>query len=295
MFFDEIPKPCNIKLSCADGDLNTFYNLSVKEESFINGTLNIKKHINSLIHTNLTAYNGNLMKMHIERFDTVIRDRSLSLGEKDLYEVAERIFDDVQLIIDETGKVKDVLNFAEICTEGWQNKEYLKERYKGDGMKTIDRFYDTALNHKSGFLNYLCNYSRMGLLLYIPYGFLSASFLKSDIVVRHNNLMLNTCADVTEYFKLEEVNPKDNFIVIKGKGDPAFADKTPIFRYEMQRLKIESEKHEKPELNEYTKQIKLNLHTGVVLSSSLNILFSFGKNYYKKIEYELKKTDAQTL
>lgn len=295
MFFEDIPKPCNIRLNLTNGALSSFYRLSVKEESFIHGKQHTKKHIDSIFHAGFTSYTNTLIKLHIERFETVIRDRSVSLGEKDLYEVAERIFDDVQLVIDGTGKVNDVLNFDDLRQEGRHNKKYLEDRYKGAGMKAIALFFDTALNNKNGLLNYLYQYSRMGLLLHIPYGFLSASFLKGDITVRHNNFMLNTCADVTEYFKLEEINTKEDVVVIAGKGETDFAYNIPAFEYEVKRLNIEQQKYERPELKEYAKKIRLNLNTGQLLDSSLDVFFSFGRSYQKRNIYELKKADAQTL
>lgn len=281
-----IPSPIVLQLHPACDGVKCFYQYKVNTETIINGNGHKTRH-SKLLHLTIKPHQASGYEFLMESFDSIIKDSNLSLGIKDLLDRLGRIIQDVTLHLSDNGSLISILNYNEMIAQIEDIRDFIYQRYRGVGLSKINDYFVNVILVKNNLIKYLYDYRRLGLLLQIPYGWIGASFSQNK-KLKHNNLLDNAILEIESQFKLEKNNGQE--IVIVGQGKLTnFSYYLPLINNAIQSLGIPLMLNDKPELFNYNHHIILNSMTHIPKSVSLDIDFSFGKNYKRVIHYQLSQ------
>jgi hypothetical protein len=120
--------PIDIKLNLSEG--KKFYRYSCNEYTTITGKTH-RSELNKSFHVTLKRLEKERFEYHIEIFDRVHRDKELSLSEKDFLARIAEINDDVVLITDEYGNLKNIQGLSVLQDRVEKTVEKLSRSYVG--------------------------------------------------------------------------------------------------------------------------------------------------------------------
>jgi len=284
--------PIDIKLNLSEG--KKFYCYSCNEYTTINGKTH-RSELNKNFHVTLKRLEKERFEYHIEIFDRVHRDKELSLSEKDFLARIAEINDDVVLITDEYGNLKNIQGLSVLQDRVEKTVEKLSRSYVGkqaeDSYQFLKTFYQQENLVGKDFLKNI----HFGMILHKFYG----RYGKEDQVkhtVRYSNFMANTVIDIDEHVQPEDMRCDDELLLIQYTGNIPSDKNWEMFYGEMKRKEIAyNSKTDFPELNKYKGQILLDFKTKEVLEHKLTVEFSLGENYQKKIIYHIKEISHEEL
>ncbi|MBL1220049.1 hypothetical protein JET18_04315 [Chryseobacterium sp. L7] len=284
--------PINIKLNLVEG--KKFYRYTYNEYTTINGKTH-RSELNKNFHVTLKLLEKERFEYHIEVFDRVHRDKELSLSEKDFLARIADINDDVVLITDEYGRLKNVQELSVLQDKVKKTVEKLSRSYVGksaeDSYRFLKEFYQKEhLVGKDFFKNI-----HFGMILHRFYG----RYEKENQVshsVRYRNFMANTVIDIEERVQTEAMRCDDELLLLQYIGNIPSDRNWEMFYGEMKRKEIAYHSEtDCPKLDKYKGQILLDFTTKEVLEHKLTIEFSLGENYQKKIIYHIKEISHEEL
>lgn len=284
--------PIDVKLNLFEG--KKFYRYSYNEYTIINGQTH-RSELNKNFHVTLKRLEQEIFEYHIEIFDRVHRDKELSLSEKDFLARIAEINDDVVLITDEYGRLKNVQGLSVLQNKVEKTVEKLSRSYVGkqaeDTYRFLKEFYQKE--HLLG-QDFLKN-NHFGMILHQFYG----RYEQEDTAknsVRYRNFMDNTVIDIEEHVQTEAMRCDDELLLLQYRGHIPSDKNWEMFYGEMKRKELAyNSETDIPKLDQYKGQILLNFKTKEVLEHKLTIEFSLGEHYQKKIIYHLKEISDEEL
>lgn len=284
--------PIDIKLNLLEG--KKFYRYSYNEYTIINGKTH-RNELNKNFHVTLKFLEKERFEYHIEIFDRVHRDKELSLSEKDFLTKIADINNEVVLITDEYGNLKNVQGLSILQNRVEKTVEKLSRSYVGkkaeDSYQFLKEFYQKEYLVGQDFLKN----NHFGMIIHKFYGrYEQENITKYN--VRYCNFMPNTVIDIEERVQTEEMRCDDELLLLQYIGNIPSDKNWEMFYGQMKRKEI-AYHHETdfPKLDKYKGQILLDVKTKEVLEHKLTIEFSLGENYQKKIIYHIKEISYQEL
>lgn len=284
--------PIDIKLNLLEG--KKFYQYSYNEYTTINGQTH-RSELNKNFHVTLKLLETERFEYHIEIFDRVHRDKELSLSEKDFLARIAEINDEVVLITDGYGNLKNVQELSVLQNKVEKTVEKLSRSYVGkqaeDTYQFLKEFYQKEhLVGQDFFKN-----NHFGMIVHKFYG----RYDRENTVkysVRYRNFMVNTVIDIEERVQPEDMRCDDELMLLQYSGHIPSEKNWQMFYGEMKRKEIAYHNEtDFPKLDKYKGQILLDFKTKEVLEHKLTIEFSLGENYQKKIIYHIKEISYEEL
>ena len=278
--------PLDLKLNLSEE--KKFYRYSFNEYTTIKG----KKHrseISKIFHVTLKQMQKNRYQYLIETFEREHRDRDLSTSEKIFFARVAEITDEVKIVTDEYGEMVSVEDLTKLQDKTTTVTEKLSKSYLGrhaeNSFRFLRAFYKKEKLVGKGFLRN----EQFGLIVNEFY----TKYNKDQIIKRIiplKSLMSNTEVDIEVHAKLENLSFEDHVAIINYTGKLAEKTSFEQFYEELDRKKIECDKHTAPPiLEQYEGTIKYNAATGEIVAHDLNIMFTLGENYEKKLRFNLKE------
>lgn len=269
-----------------------FYKFCYDEATEINGVL-YRNEINKLFHVTIKKIFESY-DVHIELFDRTHKNKELSLSEKEFFSQAAAIADELQFTITPSAEFIKLNKPEGFKIKAEEKIKKLSRSYKGDHAgkiyNSLTRVYGTeVLIEKS-----LLSYSQYGLLFNRCYKNITNEHASVQRV-RFSNLMANTIAEI------EEGSPIENPAVADSERSFGFSGRISMLSKEMfEREMLVNDIYfnpleDHPLLDKYEAEIKFSKYTGEVLEANLCIVFSFGKNYKRVIDYKLKEVSHEEI
>lgn len=277
--------PLDLKLNLLEG--KRFYRYSSNEYTTING----KKHrseISKIFHVTLKQIEKDQCQYLIETFDREHRDRDLSTSEKVFYERVAEITDEVKIVTDEYGEMVSVEDLTKLQDKTAAVTAKLSKTYLGrhaeNSFRFLRAFYKKGELVGKGF----SRNEQFGLIVNEFY----TKYNKDQIIKRIiplKSLMSNTEVEIEEHARLENFSIEDQVVILNYSGRLAEKNSFEGIYEELDRKKIEYDKNQDlPDLEQYEGTIKYNA-TGEIVAHDLNIMFTLGESYTKKLRFNLKE------
>ncbi|WP_236554750.1 hypothetical protein [Flavobacterium sp. 9AF] len=264
-----------------------FYRLQFLEKMNCNGVI-IKQEIIKNVHLTITKIENVGFEYHIEVFDTTLRNRTLSLSEKDLIAQIASITDDVKIIVDENFNFIKIKNFDLIKSKANQKFKILSKKYLGEKANRLFEYLQKYYKDEKLIYNDLQRYDKYGFLLIKFLGYYR--FGKNHkYTIRYTNFLKNTFLEIDETVKMTKLNREIEEVELKLKGEINTSKyNKKMFEREMKVQNIFfDEVNDNLTLNKYEGVFNFNTKTGKINNAKLNIHVSFGENYSKEIDYQL--------
>ena len=284
--------PIDIQLNLTEG--KKFYSYSSNEYTTTHGKTH-RSELNKNFHVTLKRLEEEKFEYHIEIFDRVHRDKELSLSEKDFLARIADINDEVVLITDGYGRLKNIQGLSVLQDKVEKAVEKLSRSYVGKKAEDVYRFLkDFYQKEKLVGKDFLKN-NHFGMILHKFYG----TYEKENQIkysTRYSNFMANTIIDIDETVELEAMRYDDELLLLQYTGNIPSDKNWEMFYGEMKRKEIDYNREtDVPKLDKYKGQMLLDFTTKEVLEHKLTIEFSLGENYQKKIIYHLKAISYEEL
>ncbi|MGK6344220.1 hypothetical protein ACMGDK_18570 [Chryseobacterium sp. DT-3] len=284
--------PIDIKLNLSEG--KKFYRFSYNEYTTINGETH-RSELNKNFHVTLKHLEKEKFEYHIEIFDRVHRDKELSLSEKDFLARIADINDDVVLITDEYGNLKNVQGLSVLQDKVEKTVEKLSRSYVGKQAEDSYQFLKAFSQQENLVCKDFLKNIHFGMIIHKFYG----RYEKENQVkysVRYRNFMPNTVIDIEEHVQTEAMRCDDELLLLQYTGNIPSDKNWEMFYGEMNRKEIAYNREtDFPKLDKYKGQMLLDFITKEVLEHKLTIEFSLGENYQKKIIYHIKEIGHEEL
>lgn len=284
--------PIDVKLNLFEG--KKFYLYSYNEYTTINGQTH-RSELNKNFHVTLKLLETARFEYHIEIFDRVHKDKELSLSEKDFLARIAEINDDVVLITDEYGRLKNVQGLSVLQDRMEKTVEKLSRSYVGKQAEESYQFFKEYYQKEYLVGQDFLKNTHFGMILHQFYGrYEQENTTKHS--VRYRNFMANTIIDIEEYVQTEAMRCDDELMLLQYTGNIPSDKNWEMFYGEMKRKEVAYHSEtDFPKLDLYKGQILLDFKTKEVLEHKLTIAFSLGENYQKKIIYHIKEISGEEL
>ncbi|KPE52814.1 hypothetical protein [Chryseobacterium indologenes] len=278
--------PIDIQVNLTEG--KKFYRYSCNEYTTTNGNTH-RSELNKNFHVTLKRLEEEKFEYHIEIFDRVHRDKELSLSEKDFLARIADINDEVVLITDKYGRLKNIQGLSVLQDKAEKTIEKLSRSYVGKKAEDFYRFLKDFYQKENLVCKDFLKNNHFGMILHKFYG----TYEKENQVkysTRYSNFMANTIIDIDETVETEAMRYDDELLLLQYTGTIPSDKNREMFYGEMKRKEITyNAETDAPKLDKYKGQMLLDFTTKEVLEHKLTIEFSLGENYQKKIIYHIKE------
>lgn len=217
--------PIDIKLNLLEG--KKFYRYSYNEYTTINGETH-RSELNKNFHVTLKLLKDEeeeRFEYHIEIFDRVHRDKELSLSEKDFLNRIADINNEVVLITDRYGKLKNLQGLSILQQRVEKAVEKLSRSYVGKQAEDFYTFLKDFYQKEHLVCQDFLKNNHFGMILHQFYG----RYDQEDTAkhsVRYRNFMANAIIDIEEHVQTEEMRCDDELLLIQYIGNIP-SDKKP--------------------------------------------------------------------
>ena len=267
-----------------------FYKLKIEEKTICNGIIN-EHEIIKKIHLTTTKIADVGYEYHIEVFDRTHRNREYSLSEKDLVAQIATFADDLKIVLDENLNFVAIKNFDNIKKKAKHKIEILSKKYIGENATKLFEHLQRFYNHEKLLYDDLQRYDKFGLILIKFLGYYSFGKTKNHRI-RYTNFLNNTLLEVNETIKLSRLNREIEGVELQLNGEiNGINFNKKMFENEMKFQNIIYSEKDIPTLEKYEGKFLFNTKTGKINNSEVHIVFSFGKNYSKELQYKLTKLE----
>lgn len=284
--------PIDIKLNLTEG--KKFYRYSCNEYTTTNGKTH-RSELNKIFHVTLKLLEEGKFEYHIEIFDRVHRDKELSLSEKDFLAGIADINNEVVLITDGYGRLKNIQGLPGLQAKVEKTVEKLSRSYVGKKAEDFYRFLKDFYQKENLVSRDFLKNSHFGMILHKFYG----TYEKEHQIkysTRYSNFMTNTIIDIDETVELDAMRCDDELLLLQYTGSIPSDKNREMFYGEMKRKEIDCNcETDVPKLDKYKGQMLLDFTTREVLEHKLTIEFSLGENYQKKIICHIKEISYEEL
>jgi hypothetical protein len=285
--------PINVKLNLQEG--KKFYRSTYNEYTTTYGETH-RSELNKVFHVTLKRLETERFEYHIEIFDRVHRDKELSLSEKDFLDRIAEINNNVVLITDEYGRLKNLQKLSVLQDKVEKITEKLSRSYVGQKADDFYTFLKTFYRNEHLVAKDFLKNNHFGMILHPFYGRYNDKEEPVKHSVRYRNFMTNTVIDIDESIQTEAIRYDNELLLLQYIGNIPSDKNWEMFYGEMQRKEIAYHHGtDFPKLDKYKGQILLDFITKEVLEHKLTIEFSLGDNYQKKIIYHIKEVSHEEL
>ncbi|RXM50577.1 MULTISPECIES: hypothetical protein [unclassified Chryseobacterium] len=285
--------PINVILNLTEG--KKFYRYTYNEYTTTYGETH-RSELNKNFHVTLKRLEEERFEYHIEIFDRVHRDKELSLSEKDFLDQIAAINNDVVLIADVYGRLKNIKGLPLLQNKMEKTLEKLSRSYVGRQAEDFYTFLKDFYQKESLVCTDFLKINHFGMILHKFYGRYDEKEDQVKHSVRYRNFMGNTIIDIDETIQTEAIRYDDELLLLQYTGSIPSDKNWEMFYGEMQRKEIAyTPETDCPKLDKYKGQILLDFTTKEVLEHKLTIEFSLGENYQKKIICHIKEISYDEL
>lgn len=285
--------PIDIRLNLIEG--KKFYRYTYNEYTTTHGETH-RSELNKNFHVTLKRLEQGEFEYHIEIFDRVHRDNELSLSEKDFLDKIAVINNDVVLITDQYGRLKNVERLSVLQNKVEKAVEKLSRSYVGKQAEDFYKFLKDFYQKENLVCTDFLKINHFGMILHKFYGRYDDREEQVKHSVRYRNFMLNTIIDIDESIQTEAIRYDDELLLLQYTGCIPSDKNWEMFYGEMKRKEIAyTPETDFPKLDKYKGQILLDFTTKEVLEHKLTIEFSLGENYQKKIICHIKEISYEEL
>lgn len=265
-----------------------FYAFTMMEVTVENGTV-LKNEINKTIHSTITKTRQDTYLVQLEIFDIEIKNRTLSISEKEFISRIAEVNDDILIQINGTVEVQQLLNQTALQDRLEQKISRLAKSNVGPKVEDTFRYLRDFYNNEKRILLDTLNYKQHGLLLNPFYGTYTPTSTQKR-KVRYLNFMGNTVANIEEEARVKKIKLKERELEVEVSGRFASPLYDTMFVRALTQKQIEWDaEKDKPSLDKYEGSFIFDMNTGTIKKASISIGFSFGANYKKTIEYQLNE------
>ena len=203
-------------------DSEKFYDYSMVEITTENGTKTINE-INKTIHATIKKLKTNNYSLQLETFDFELKNRNLSIAEKNFVTRISEISDLVLLEISENLEVKTLLNLHELNIRLKQKIKKLATKYIGEKVNNTFQYLKDFYKNDGKILLDTKNYKQHGLLLNPFYGIYTPISSKKN-QRRFLNFIENTVVNIEEQAKVKsiKIEKRELEIEVSGKFERSF-------------------------------------------------------------------------
>jgi hypothetical protein len=268
-----------------------FYAFSMLETTFENGKKLINE-TNKTIHASITSkVNYGQFVMQLEIFDFEYKNKNVSVSEKDFISKMADISDNLILEITQFAGVRSISNLDKIQQRLEEKIKKMAENNVGEKVEQTFQYLREFYKNEKRIILDTKNYKQHGLLLHSFYGDYSPTY-STKRKVRYLNFMDNTVVNIQEEAKVGviEVNKRELEICINAIIDEPFYNSMFLKSLEEKEIVVDLV-NDKASLDKYEGSIIIDMDSGMVKRAHITIEFSFGKNYKKTINYQLKEVD----
>lgn len=285
--------PIDAKLNLLEG--KKFYRYTYNEYTTTNGETH-RSELNKNFHVTLKRLEPEKFEYHIEIFDRVHRDKELSLSEKDFLDRVAEINNDVKLITDGYGRLKNIQGLATLQDKAEKAVEKLSRSYVGKQAEKLYQFLKDFYQKESLVCTEFLKNNHFGMIIHKFYGRYNEKEDQIRHGIRYRNFMSNTVIDIDETVQTQEMRCDDELLLLQYTGSIPSEKNMEMFYGNMKRKEIAyNSETDFPKLEKYKGQILLDFITKEVLEHKLTIEFSLGENYRKKIVYHIKEISYEEL
>lgn len=285
--------PIDVKLNLLEG--KKFYRYTYNEYTTTNGETH-RSELNKNFHVTLKRLEPEKFEYHIEIFDRIHRDKELSLSEKDFLDRVAEINNDVKLITDGYGRLKNIQGLATLQDKAEKTVEKLSRSYVGKQAEKLYQFLKDFYQKESLVCTEFLKNNHFGMIIHKFYGRYNEKEDQIRHGVRYRNFMSNTVIDIDETVQTQEMRCDDELLLLQYTGSIPSEKNMEMFYGNMKRKEIAyNSETDFPKLEKYKGQILLDFITKEVLEHKLTIEFSLGENYRKKIVYHIKEISYEEL
>jgi hypothetical protein len=277
----------NIQLSVAE-DLKQ-YQFLLFEVTNENGNI-CKSELNKTIFSTIKKISNNLFTAHIETFDRDYKNKKVSITEKEFLARLAEINDDVNLSIGSTGKIKTINNLLDIQERAKSKIAKLAKSHVGEMVEETFKYITTFYENEKRMILDVESYKQLGLMLNNFYGVYAPKIIKKN-TVRFLNFIDDTVVNIEEVASIHKLDEDNGTVEIKVNGEMAEPIYNTMFLKSLKNKSIAiNEDIDKAILKKYEGYFMFDSTTGIVKKAKLDIEFSYGKNYFKTITYQLNET-----
>jgi hypothetical protein len=288
-FFNTLEETTTINLQLSVEEDLKQYQFLMLEVTTENGHI-FKSELNKTIFSTIKKVSNNLFTAHIETFDRDYKNKTVSITEKEFLARLGEINDDVNLSIGSTGKIKTINNLLDIQERAKSKIAKLAKSHVGEMVQETFKYITTFYENEKRVVLDLENYKQLGLLLNNFYGVYAPKIIKKN-TVRFLNFMDDTVVNVEEVASIHKLDEDNGMVEIKVNGEITEPIYKTMFLKSLKNKSIAiNENTDKATLKKYEGYFVFDSTTGIVKNARIGIDFSYGKNYFKTITYQLKET-----
>lgn len=287
-FFNTIEETATINLQLSVEEDLTAYQFSIIEVTIENKNKH-KSEINKTIFSTITKVSNNLFTAHIETFDSVYKNKEVSLTEKEFLARLGEINDDVQLNINSVGDIKAINNLLEIQERAKSKIVKLVKSHVGEAVENTFKYYTTFYENEKRVILDLVRYKDLGLLLNNFYGVYAPKIIKKNNV-RFLNFMDDTIINIEEIASIHKIDEDNGTVEIKVVGEIINPIYKTMFLKSLKNKSITVDENvDDAVLKKYEGFFMFDSRTGIVKNGKLDIEFTYGQYYNKTITYQLNE------
>jgi hypothetical protein len=288
-FFNTIEETATINLQLkVEEDLRA-YRFSIMEVTIENEN-KYKSEINKTIFSTIKKVSDNLFTAHIEAFDSVYKNKKVSITEKEFLARLGEINDDVQLNINSLGSIKRIDNLLELQERAKSKITKLEKSYVGEQSKNIFKYYTDFYENEKRVVLDLESYKQLGLLVNNFYGVYAPKIIKKN-TVRFLNFIDDAVVNIEEIASIHKIDEDNGTVEIKVNGEMINPIYKTMFLKSLKNKSIAvNENIDEAVLKKYVGFFMFDSTTGIVKNATLDIEFTYGQHYNKTITYQLNET-----
>jgi hypothetical protein len=279
----------DLKLNLEKGQ--KFYNRFLIEKTIM-GECSSTNEQKEIIHITWQKQPSGKYLLQSEVFNKMRNNKNMSHSEEDFLNMIGSIQDNIILEIDEYGNLLDIYNFNTIQQKANKVIEKLSKKFKGKEAEYTYIFLNRYYQNKKIIYKDLNKYDNYGFFLNHFYNKYKQAE-KKEYFLNYRNFIKNSYAIVNEQRRIKDCS--DNCTTIDISGNLSSENGFDFFKTEMLFRNIPFTSSDNPNLDKYKGEISFSTKTGELLYSDLLIEFSYGDNYKKTIEYEIKEINYEEL
>ncbi len=267
-----------------------FYDFSLLEACTLNGNT-VYHELRKLYHFSILPQDS-FLQIHAESFDRQHFCKDFSTTEKEFCARLAQCDEEVLFRTNHLMQDISIENLTQIQEKLELAINRLSNSYRGEAVSR--QFEDLRLHYSNptAVLQHAKSYNLYGLFLFDFYGMFAPRQKKSR-TVRFTNWLPHCIIDVVENVAVSKIDEMNNYAKFSIEGYLPTTKLQPQMAYALKQEGIEVDRsRDSLMLHQYSGNILCNQITGLVEKGQLNMHFSIGQNFEKKITYNLNAHDS---
>ena len=212
-FFNTIEETTTINLQLSVEEDLRAYQFSLIELTLENEK-KYKSELTKTVFSTIKKLNNNLFTAHVEIFDSIYKNKEVSITEKEFLARLGEINDDVQLSINGVGSIKTVNNLLGIQERAKSKIAKLAKSHVGEAVENTFKYYTNFYENEKRLILDLENYKELGLLVNKFYGVYAPKIIKKN-TTRFLNFIEDSIVNIEETAFIHKIDEDNNTVQIK--------------------------------------------------------------------------------